>query len=287
MSQYENILKLAQTKPVQPTEVAKNLKVTSIIASALLSELVRDKQLKISSLNVGSSPLYYVPANKHQLQNYIDKLNDKDKKTTLLLQKEKILRDKEADPITRVTLRNIKDFAQPLEVGANEQKEVFWKWYLLGDKETEELIKKKLNIKKEQKPQTIKPTVQKKLEKKENKPAPQKENKTTKKETRTEDDFLDNILNYFRQNSIRVVEQVAVKKKSDYDFVIELDSTVGSLIYYCKARKKKKVSEADVSIAVVNGQMKKLPVLFLTDGELSKKAMEIMGKFKGVTFKQI
>ena len=46
--------------------------------------------------------------------------------------------------LTRVVLRNIKDFAIPLNVQNNEQKLLFWKWYLVDNTEAEEIIKSKV-----------------------------------------------------------------------------------------------------------------------------------------------
>ena len=67
-----------------------------------------------------------------------------------------------------------------------------------------------------------------------------------------------------------------------------MPSAVGSLIYYCKARSKKRISDSDLSSAFVQGQLKKLPVLFLTKGELTKKAKEMLSKeFKSIKIKKI
>jgi len=44
-----------------------------------------------------------------------------------LLMQKKILRDKTAEPIVRVALRSIKDFAVPLQVKINDNVEIFMK----------------------------------------------------------------------------------------------------------------------------------------------------------------
>jgi len=51
---------------------------------------------------------------------------------------------------------------------------------------------------------------------------------------------------------------------------------VGDLSFFCKAKIKKAVNDADLSAAVIQGQLKKLPTLFLTTGELTKKAKGLM-----------
>jgi hypothetical protein len=74
---------------------------------------------------------------------------------------------------------------------------------------------------------------------------------------------------------IGVVDEDIKKKNAEIDYVIELPSPVGNLRYFCKARSKKRCNDKDLSSALVDGQMKKMPVLFLYSDELSKKALEL------------
>ena len=71
--------------------------------------------------------------------------------------------------------------------------------------------------------------------------------------------------------------------------IIKIPSVMGELEYYCKAKNKKTVNDSDLSSAVVQGQLKKLPVMFLTTGELSKKAKEFLNTElkKGLVIKNI
>jgi hypothetical protein len=63
-----------------------------------------------------------------------------------LLKNSKIIRDIEQDALTRVSLRSIRDFAVPLEVTLGDQKEIFWKWYMISDEEATELIRNYLKV---------------------------------------------------------------------------------------------------------------------------------------------
>lgn len=142
MFDQDKILSFVQMNgPVVPMQIAKAVGTNSIFASALLSELASNKKLKISHVKVGSSPLYYVPGQEVKLQSYSERLNSKEKKAYDLLLKKKLLRDKNQDPVIRVALREIKDFAIPLQVNIEGTREVFWKWYLLPDKEIEPRIR--------------------------------------------------------------------------------------------------------------------------------------------------
>jgi len=67
-----------------------------------------------------------------------------------------------------------------------------------------------------------------------------------------------------------------------------LESSVGYLRYYCKAKAKKRVNDGDLSSAYVQGHLRKLPVLFLSYGEPTKRAKEMLGKeFRNILFKKI
>ena len=50
---------------------------------------------------------------------------------------------------------------------------------------------------------------------------------------------------------------------------------------------KKRISDSDLSNAYVKGQLKRLPVLILSSGELSAKAQQMIGKELNLTFKGI
>ncbi|MEM4264005.1 MAG: hypothetical protein QW666_03890, partial [Candidatus Woesearchaeota archaeon] len=108
----DKILSMAKLSPVLPVQVAKALNTNSLFASAMLSELVSKDLLKVSNIKIGSSPLYYIPELGGQLQAYADKLNAKDKKTYDLLKEKKVLREIDLDPLTRVSIKNIKDFSR-------------------------------------------------------------------------------------------------------------------------------------------------------------------------------
>ena len=316
---------LVEQKPVQPAAIAKELNTNSILASAMLAEMSEKGLVKVSSMKVGSSPLYYHPDHPEHLLNYIENLNEKDGKTVNLLQEKGVLRDSDQDPLVRVSLRNVKDFAKPLDVTLNNQQELFWKFYLLSDEDAAGRIKQLMSPpaqeapkpeapapkpKKPRKPRVKKPKPdQQQLAPAAEAPAPEKpavpapaapaaepakpaESQPAAAEPATaqqaiDDPFLQQVMSFFAANNITVLEQIVLKKKTEYDFVVQLQSQVGQLNYYCKAKKKKSIAESDLSHAFVQGQLKKLPVLFLTPGSLSKSAQELLKELKGLTVKKV
>jgi hypothetical protein len=293
MEYRDKILTLAHTAPLLPTGVAKALSTNSIMAGAMLSEMCSKGLLKTSAMKVGGSPLYYAPGNESQLLNHLGSINEKDRRTVLKLKEEKIIRENETDPLTRVSLATVKDFAKPLIVQYDNKQETFWKWFELSDKDAEELIKQLIEPPKIE-PQPLKVASpepvkipEQKIQPKLPEHKPVQETLVEKKLAEPTGDFWERLHGFFTQNSIKLQEKNVVKKKTDFDLIVEIPSPVGTLSYYCKARSKKRITDADISAAYVQGQIKKLPVIFLTDGELTKQAHAVLGQLKGITVKQV
>lgn len=377
MISQEEILNLVKSKgPVLPAEIAKSIGSDILMASARLSELVDNKKLAISNIKVGSSPVYYCSGQEYKLQNFVENLNEKDKRAFDLIKERKILKDNELEPLMRVAIRAIKDFAAPLQVTYNNEKIVFWKWYLLDKNKTEELIKKmlqteqekkrleeenkkkqleeknkqiekekqlneekifleqerakqedekkrieeeknkqielekqkieserrikeeKLNKELEEKNRLIeqeknKLEKEKKILEDKNKELERKneisEKKNTKKQEEQKelkqaatdeqiinDKFFSELKRYLDEKKINIIKYSIIKKEKEIDMIIEIPSAVGRLNYYCKAKNKQRVADSDLSAAFVQGQLKKMPVLFLIKGELTKKAEELL-----------
>ena len=94
----EKILSFIRLKgPSIPVQVAKEISHNILMGSAYLAELTSRKQLKVSSVKIGGSPLYFLPGQEAHLQNFSNNLNEKDKRTYDLLKEKKILRESEQD----------------------------------------------------------------------------------------------------------------------------------------------------------------------------------------------
>ena len=142
MDNRETILRFIQTNgPILPAKIAKLLNTEILLASAQLSELVDNKKLRISNTKVGGSPLYYLEGQERRLQEFTDNLNEKDRQAVTLLKEKKVTKDRDLEPLMRVSMRAIKDFAVPLQVTYNNQKQLFWKYYLVDGDEAQEIIK--------------------------------------------------------------------------------------------------------------------------------------------------
>ena len=99
---------------------------------------------------------------------------------------------------------------------------------------------------------------------------------------------MNKLKGYFNNKKIEVIENQVLRKGKEIEFKIKIPSVVGAVEYYCRAKNKKRVNDGDLSSAFVQGQIKRLPVLFLTTGELTKKAEEMLEKeLKGLVVKKL
>ena len=298
MDKNQAILEIISRKgPVIPVQVSKEINDNIMMASARLSELLSSKKVKISSLKIGGSPLYYLPGQEEKLRNFANNLGGVERKAYDLLEQSKVLRDAAMEPAIRVALRQIKDFAVPLQVSYQEKTEIFWKWYLIENKEVEIAIKDILDsISKSHEmlqPQALQKTPeQTRLEKP--KEEIKKPEETTKKEIQKtrkptqKINFLNEINGFFSKAKINIVEVKETKKNSEFDITVELNTQLGNVKYFCKAKNKKNISEGDLSSALVSAQSKGLPLLFITNGKASKKSQEkLKTDFKNIVYREI
>jgi len=286
----KQILQIIRAKgPLLPVHIVKEIGWNTILVGAALSDLSKKGHIKISHTKIGGSPVYYVTGQEYKLQGLYKQLHEKEQKAYDKLKEKKILKDKGLEPVMRVALRNIKDFAKPLEVTINNESEIFWKWYLTSNTEASETIKGMVRpVKKEGR------EIKKKEPKEEveQEPKEKREEKQERlEETREIEDkspFLNKIRNYFAKNQIEILEQKIIRKTSDAEFVIKVSTSIGSARYFCKARSKKKFNDSDLSNIYVQGEIRKLPVLFLITGELTKKAQTLLEEqFKNLNVKKI
>lgn len=247
--------------PVLPVKISKEIGRNILLSGAIMSELVHNKKLMISHAKIGGSPVYFLPGQEYRLSVLYPHLREKERKVYDILREKKILRDPELEPWQRVALRDLKDFAVMLKVNNNGVEEVFWKWYLLDDKNAESLVREKIG---------------KKLEVEEKREEIVKE-KITKKRTKVERSKL-NILDYFKNRNITVLEENIVRKNKEIDYIVNVNSELGRIKFFVKVRDKAKVNDRDLMLAQSQAQRNNLPLLFLSNGELTKRGKEYLEK---------
>lgn len=140
-SKKEKIIETIKSNgPALPVQISKAIELSPLFASAYLSELYSEKEIKISNMKVGSSPLYYLEGQEEKLENFIQYLNPKEKEAFELLKENKVLRDKNQTPVIRVALRAIKDFAIPVKIKKENESEIYWAYHLLNEQEIRSAI---------------------------------------------------------------------------------------------------------------------------------------------------
>jgi len=91
----------------------------------------------------------------------------------------------------------------------------------------------------------------------------------------------------FQILKIEILNEEIVKKDKEFNFLVEIPSNLGRLKYFVKVRNKKKINEGDLSLEYNEAQAKSLPLLFLTNGDIAKKAKEHLDKnLSGIVFKK-
>ena len=86
----EQILQLIRMKgPVIPSDISKQIGQNLMMTSAMLSELSSKKQLIVSNLKVGGTPMYYIPGQEAKLQDFANKLGTHERAAYELIREKK------------------------------------------------------------------------------------------------------------------------------------------------------------------------------------------------------
>ncbi len=264
----DTILNIVRTEgPVLPVAISRKLGSDTYFAGAVLSQLVANKSLMITSAKVGGSPLYYIKGQENRLDKLYNYLPGKEKEAYEKLRINQVLKDSECEPAIRVALRSIKDFSRAMQING----ELYWRWHLTAEEETKTMVEgpKVAEIKERVPLGTIEPQKHSEIHKK---VEIQRPLEITKKAEVKLDDFLNLVVNSLKLKKINVTESNILRKNREVEGKLKINSDLGVLDYYFIAKNKKTLNEADLSLANDKGRKNKLPVLFLSNGKLSKKA---------------
>lgn len=306
----ERILSIIRINgPSLPVYIAKSVDISPLFTSAFLSELNAEKKLKMSNMKVGSSPLYLIPGQENLLENFTQHLNGREQDALSLLKSKKVLNDQEQEPVIRVALRSIKDFAIPVKVRMDKEEKMFWRYFTLEESEIKSLIQNHLSpspepeskpspeprkeeivqekpeeVKEQEESKLVKKEISQEIPKPEKEPEPEQQEQTeqiepkeeitpkTKKKAKIKiHEFPENIKEHLTARDIEILESISEKKK-EFVSKIRIDTLFGKQEYYLIAKDKKKINENDLTLALQKAQNEKMPALILTKGELDKKA---------------
>lgn len=265
---------IKQRGPELPVRIASAINQSNLFTAAFMSELVGEQKLKISSMRVGGSPLYYIQGQEEQLQKHIEYLNHKEKEAFKLLKEKEILSDSQQEPAIRVALRNIKDFAVQVKIIDKGEEKIFWKIHTLPNDKTKEMIEQIINPVPKQKELVEQiekiedKIIQKEIEPKE---TIQIEKKHNKKEVTS--DFSQKIKEILSEKNYEITNEILSKKK-EFVAKIKIKTNLGDQEIYLVAKDKKKITLDDIVSTLQKAQLEKMPSLILSSGEIDKKAMD-------------
>ena len=279
----EKVLSLIKTNgPILPVFIAQQTGLSILFASAFLSELISDRELKTSNMRVGSSPLYLIPGQEPMLENYSQYLKNKEKEAYLLLKERKFLKDKDLEPAIRVALREIKDFA----IAFQKEDNIYWRYLTIPESEFSLIevkpIPKEVIEKIEEKEvvaevveiieeEPAEPVLEKEVIKSETKKHLKHEKspvKKTKKQTKEKDknnNFFNKVKEFLTQKQIEILDilEVSVNK---IIFKVRKDEE-----YIIIAYNKKKLTEQDIINSGKKAQELGLPYKIILFGEPLKR----------------
>lgn len=283
------IMSLIKLKgPCLPVQLSREIGLSILFTSAILSEMASDKSLKISNLKVGGSPLYFLPSQEAMLEKFSNHLPLMEKEAFELLKKKSLLDDEKIQPAHRVALRNIKDFAIPMKATTEKGERIFWRIYSFPKERAIEEIRR-LVYKTKSKPADDKGKQEQKesREDDEKKESIKRGKEDKKKEKAKETGFAKRVYNYLQTNKIELLEEKELKKRNIM-LRVNVNSDIGRFEMLVIAKDKKTVSDSDLKLALSQGQSSKLPVLLLATGKLSKKAVKETENFKSyLIFKEL
>jgi len=295
--------------PSLPIQIAKELGMNSIFASAFLSELLDAKKIKNSSVRVGGTYLYLIPGQEPQLERFHNFLHPKEVEAYNLLKENKVLKDSEQEPAIRVALRAIKDFAFSFK----NDDEIFWRYLTVTEPEIIDIFNRKKSEKKQietKKPEqeiiTVIERIEESIENIEEKPRikpkekhieiikkpkvqeqnefinPLAEKPVEKpKKEKPKSEFVLEVMGFIEKNKWTILEEKEFKAK-EYNCVVEIETELGPIAFLTQAKDKKSVSDSDLNLLLKQAQAIPLPALFLSPGNLTKKAQEYQKKYYSI-----
>lgn len=273
--------------PSLPVQIASKLEISSLFAGAFLSELAKERAIKISNMKVGGSPLYFLQGQEEILEKFYTYLPGKEKEAFLLLKEKKILQDRKQQPAIRVALRNLKDFALTF----SSDNELWWHFHSVGEQQVRELfektsekpkLKQAIKLTPKIKKKTLSEKPRQKIEQQLDiglKPISKPIAKTIKKTrtTRSGQNFLEEIKPFLQNKNIQLTGLEEVSKKK-----IIAHATLNSQPCLLAAYNKKRITEKELIKIYKIAKNLNLPYYIITKDEPTKKMKETMAAYKNL-----
>jgi hypothetical protein len=267
---YQRIVTFVKQKgPSFPIDIANLLGSDSIIAAALLSEMVSKNYVKKSNRRIGDSLLYYTDGQGENVRRRLfETLDENEKRLVQKFETSKILSPQELEPMERYIINDLRDFIIPLVVTYKGTDISFFKFHSILDNEIHALLEKK--IKPTEKSETPKIPEISKRQVSQKTIVPKKQQPIKKPDIRS--DVREKALQTISKLRGRILNEKVIRKDREMDFLVEM-TDIGTKHMF-KVRNKKTITDKDISLAFAQVMEKKLPMVLLVTGNLSKKAQK-------------
>lgn len=289
------ILKFLKEKgPSLPVHIAREIKLSPMFTSAILSELLDEKNVILSNLKIGSSPLYLMPGDEQKLEKFAEEnLTGVEKEAYKKLKNEGLISDETQSPAIRVALRSIRDFTEIV----NKDNKIYWKYKFSNkdikietpnQEESKETKREETNEKRVESifdNETISKTQQKEEsseDKKEQKTKP-KAVSTQKKQTKAQkqkQNFLEEIKEFLSRKNIQIINTINIDKKEITARINIKDKNGQDKQALLVAYNKKRVTEKDILKASKKSSELDLQHYVLSKGEPTKKMSETVEAYQ-------
>ncbi len=312
MPQISNIDKafdVVRTGPVLPVEVASKLGVDSFLANAYLSQLVDAGKIKQSNERVGNSFVYFLAGQEAQASSRISNLLQGGKKTARMYassvpagpeveQKRQAFTQRLAEIEAKEQIRKpapqqpLPQIAQQKPQTVSEtQKQEFLSTLRpaiesqLKQQAPPQVQSAQLNLPKIPSPQAVFAAVGQNFNS-QRVEGMEKAKSVFHKIKSTifmeEGRVVEKALGFLVDAGSEIIGKELRKKGREADILAIVPTPIGPIKFFVMARDKRTVSEAELSLAFTAGQHKKLPVIYVTNGKLTKSAQNYHQAISGL-----
>jgi hypothetical protein len=294
----DKIVDLVKAGPLLPAEIAAKVGLDSFFINAYLSQLVETGKLKASNTRVAGTPVYSIPGQESAAETRAKHIMATAQKTARTFAKEvpnnpeiqkkreefaaklQEIEAKEKETAKRkvipVTINKLKDdfaFAPGKQaVGGEHKTKTEPKITYEVKTEPEQVIREPEQQKPAEAMSSIEGTVTEK---------PKRGRKKKEPVIIEDGKIVLAAMSFLVEAGAEIISKELKRNGKDADIKILLPTQVGNMPMLAIIREKKSITEADLSMAHTEGMNKKIPVLFLTNGNFTKTSKDYYETISG------
>lgn len=279
-SNIDKAFDVVRTGPVLPVEVASKLGIDSFLANAYLSQLVDAGKIKQSKDRVGNSFVYFLVGQEAQASSKISNLLQGGKKTARMYASSVPAGPEVEQKRLAFTQRLAEIEAKEVQIRRPAPQQPLPQ--IVQKPTVSETAKQEfLNV--------LKPAIESQLKQQAQPPAqpvqlnlpkipsPQEVFAAVGRSIKStifmeESRIVEKALGFLVDAGSEIIGKELRKKGREADILAVVPTPIGPIKFLVMVRDKRTVSEAELSLAFTAGQHKKLPVIYVTNGKLTKNA---------------